>query len=364
MVKFLDFSVFHTPIKREIMDAIERVYDSNWLVLGKEVEQFEEEFSKYCGTKFCVGVANGLDALTLILKAYDIGEGDEVIVPSNTYIATALAVNAVGARPVFVEPDSDSYNIDPSKIERSITKHTKAIIPVHLYGSPCDMSPINEIAKRFNIKVIEDNAQSQGAVYQGSKTGSLGDAAGVSFYPGKNIGALGDAGAVTTDIEDLARKLKVLRNYGSEKKYYNEVKGVNSRLDELQAAVLRVKLKYLNSWNRERQKIAKRYLKLIDNKMIVLPKPIKSSTHVWHQFVIRLDRRDDLQKYLLQNGIETMIHYPIPIHLQKAYKEYAHMRGNLPLAEKFADTVLSLPIYPYMPKENQEFIIDCINRFK
>ena len=364
MVKFLDFSAFHKSIKTEIMSAIEKVYDSNWLVLGKEVEAFESEFADYCGTKYCVGVANGLEALILILKAYEIGEGDEVIIPSNTYIATALAVNAVGAKPIFVEPDLMTFNIDPKKIESAITKHTKAIIPVHLYGNPCDMTPINTIAKKYGLRVIEDNAQSQGAKYKGKYTGALGDAAGISFYPGKNIGALGDSGAVTTNDTKIAKKLKILRNYGSEKKYYNDVKGMNSRLDELQAAVLRVKLKYLDEWNKQRQIVAERYLRLITNQTIHLPEGMKNSTHVWHQFVIRMERRDELQEYLRSNEVETMIHYPVPIHKQRAYKEHADLTGQLPLAEQISDTILSLPIYPYMPEDKQDIVIELINNFK
>lgn len=364
MVKFLDFSAFHKPIKQEIMAALERVYDSNWLVLGKEVEAFEKEFADYCQTKYCVGVANGLDALILILKAYQIGSGDEVIIPSNTYIATALAVNAVGAKPVFVEPDLDTFNIDPEKIDSAITKHTKVIMPVHLYGNPSDMSPINEVAKKYGLKVVEDNAQSQGATYRGEKTGALGDAAGISFYPGKNIGALGDSGAVTTNDEAISQKIKVLRNYGSEKKYYNEVKGMNSRLDEIHAAVLRVKLKYLDKWNKERQRVAGRYKRFINNEKITLPVVTPNSTHVWHQFVIRTEKRDELQSYLLKNEVETMIHYPIAIHKQKAYKELTYLNGKLPLAEEIADSVLSLPIYPYMPEDKQDLVIELINKFK
>lgn len=364
MVKFLDFSAFHTPIKQEIMMAMERVYDSNWLVLGKEVEEFEYEYATFSGTKYCVGVANGLEALILILRAYEIGEGDEVIIPSNTYIATALAISAVGASPIFVEPVLDTFNIDPKSIESAITKYTKAIMPVHLYGNPSDMLPINKIAKKYSLKVIEDNAQSQGAIYRGRKTGALGDASATSFYPGKNIGALGDSGAITTNSKEIATRIKVLRNYGSEKKYHNEVKGMNSRLDELQASVLRVKLKYLEEWNKDRQRVATRYLKFIKNDLVTLPTVMQHSTHVWHQFVIRTEKRDELQNFLLKNGIETMIHYPIAIHKQKAYKEYSHLRGKLSLAEEVADTVLSLPIYPFMPEQKQDLVIEAINKFK
>lgn len=364
MVKFLDMRPMHDKIKNEIMQAIERVYDSNWYILGKEVEKFEEEFATYCGTKYCIGVGNGLEALHLILRGYGIGEGDEVIVPSNTYIATALAVSYAGATPVFVEPDNKTYNIDPTLIESAITDKTKAIMAVHLYGQPCDMDSINEIARKHNLKVIEDNAQSQGATYKGKKTGSLGDAAGISFYPGKNLGALGDAGAITTNDEDLANKIRTLRNYGSNKKYFNEYKGFNSRLDEMQAAVLRVKLRYLDEWNAYRKEVASNYLNKINNKNIILPYVHKDINPVWHQFIIRTNNREDLQKYLEEQGISTMIHYPVPIHKQEAYKEYSDMIGRLPIAESIADEILSLPIYPEMSKFDIDKVIESINRYE
>lgn len=364
MVKFLDMKPMHDKIKDEIMQAVERVYDSNWYILGKEVEKFEEEFATYCGTKYCIGVGNGLEALHLILRGYGIGEGDEVIVPSNTYIATALAVSYAGAIPVFVEPDNRTYNIDPTLIESAITDKTKAIMAVHLYGQPCDMDPINEIAKKYNLKVIEDNAQSQGATYKGKKTGNLGDAAGISFYPGKNIGALGDAGAITTNDEDLANKIRTLRNYGSNKKYFNEYKGYNSRLDEMQAAVLRVKLRYLDEWNAYRKEVASNYLNKINNKNIILPYVNKDTNPVWHQFIIRTNNREDLQRYLEEQGISTMIHYPVPIHKQEAYKEYSDMIGRLPIAESIADEILSLPIYPEMSKFDIDKVIESINRYE
>lgn len=364
MVKFLDMRPMHDKIKNEIMQAIERVYDSNWYILGKEVEKFEEEFATYCGTKYCIGVGNGLEALHLILRGYGIGEGDEVIVPSNTYIATALAVSYAGATPIFVEPDNRTYNIDPTLIESAITDKTKAIMAVHLYGQPCDMDSINEIARKHNLKVIEDNAQSQGATYKGKKTGSLGDAAGISFYPGKNLGALGDAGAITTNDEDLANKIRTLRNYGSNKKYFNEYKGFNSRLDEMQAAVLRVKLRYLDEWNAYRKEVASNYLNKINNKNIILPYVHKDINPVWHQFIIRTNNREDLQKYLEEQGISTMIHYPVPIHKQEAYKEYSDMIGRLPIAESIADEILSLPIYPEMSKFDIDKVIESINRYE
>lgn len=363
MVKFLDMKPMHDKIKDEIMQAIEKVYDSNWYILGKEVESFEEEFAAYCGTKYCIGVANGLEALHLILRGYGIGEGDEVIVPSNTYIATALAVNYTGATPIFVEPDNRTYNIDPKLIEASITEKTKAIMAVHLYGQPCDMDPINEIAKKYNLKVIEDNAQSQGAMYKGKKTGNLGDAAGISFYPGKNLGALGDAGAITTNDKELADKIRTLRNYGSNKKYYNEYKGYNSRLDEIQAAILRVKLRYLDEWNNYRREVAKTYLNKINNENIVLPYIQQDTNPVWHQFIIRTKNRDELQNYLEEYGISTMIHYPVPIHKQEAYKEYSHMIGKLPIAEDIAEEILSLPIYPEISVFDVNKVIERLNEY-
>lgn len=363
-MKFLDMSIMHDNIKLEIMKAIEKVYDSNWYVLGNEVSEFEKEFATYCGVKHCIGVGNGLEALHLILKGYNIGKGDEVIIPSNTYIATALAVNYAGATPIFVEPNERTYNINHNLIEDSITSKAKAIIAVHLYGQTCDMNPINEIAKTYNLKVIEDNAQSQGALYKGRKSGSLSDAAGISFYPGKNIGALGDAGAVTTNDDELANKIRSLRNYGSSIKYFNEYKGYNSRLDELQAAVLRVKLKYLDEWNDYRNMIANIYLENIKNKDVIVPYTLENCKHVYHQFVIKTKYRDELQKYLKYNNIDTMIHYPVPIHKQKSYQELNYLKGKLPIAENISEQILSLPIYPYISKEEVYKLSNLINKFR
>ena len=363
MIKFLDMKNMHTKIKDEIMKAIERVYDSNWYILGQEVEKFEYEFASYCKSQYCIGVSNGLDALHLILRGYDIGMGDEVIVPSNTYIATALAVNYAGATPVFVEPNEKTYNINTNLIEESITSKTKAIMAVHLYGQPCNMDPINNIAKKYNLKVIEDNSQAQGATYKGKKTGNLGDAAGISLYPGKNIGALGDAGVITTNDKKLAEKVRILRNYGSEKKYYNKYKGYNSRLDEIQAAILRVKLKYLDEWNNYRKQVADIYLQQIKNDNIILPFVEVDTNPVWHQFIIRSNKRDELQIYLKNKGIETMIHYPIPIHKQEAYKEYAKYIGEFPISEMISKEILSIPIYPYIQSKDIQTIIEAINRF-
>lgn len=363
-MKFLDMSVMHSEIKNEIMEAMERVYDSNSYILGREVEDFEKRFANYCETKYCIGVGNGLEALYLILRGYGIGSNHEVIIPSNTYIATSLAVSFTGATPIFVEPYTDTFNLNPDLIEAAITRKTKAIIPVHLYGQPAQMNPIKKIAKKYNIKVIEDNAQAQGASYKGIKTGNLGDASGVSFYPGKNIGALGDGGAVTTNDKELAEQIKYLRNYGSNVKYYNHYKGINSRLDEIQAAVLNIKLNYLDQWNKYRQKIAKTYLDNIKNKNIILPKVEENSTHVWHQFVIKCNDRDGLQKYFIENGIETFIHYPIPIYKQNAYSEYSKLEEKLPIATNLAKEVLSLPIYPYMDFNDVYKIVEVINKFR
>ncbi len=359
----LDLAPIHHQIKCEIMQAIERVYDSNWLVLGKEVESFEAEFATYCGVKHCVGVGSGLDALHLVLKAYDVAENDDVIIPSNTYIATALAVSYCNAGCTFVEPEVSTFNIDAKKIEEAITPRTKAIMVVHLYGQPCNMNEINRIAQKHGLIVIEDNAQAQGALYDGKKTGALGDAAGVSFYPGKNIGALGEAGAVLTNDEFIAQRVNSMRNYGSRKKYHNEMKGYNNRLDEIQAAVLRVKLKYLDRWNEDRVRTTKFYLNNISNERLIMPDVLPKSLPVWHQFVVKCEQRDDLQRYLENHGIHTLIHYPIPIHLQKAYVEYARYEGKLPICETLAKQVLSIPIWPYMHQDMAEYIVEKINKF-
>lgn len=362
-IPFLDFKPMHSEIEKEMTDKFSEVYNSYWYVLGKQVEEFEKEFADYCGTKYCIGVGNGLEALTLILKAYGIGEGDEVIVPSNTYIASALAVSYVGAKPVFVEPILETYNINPQLIEKSITKSTKAIMAVHLYGQAADMDKINEIAKKHGLKVIEDSAQAQGTLYKGDKTGKLGDASGCSLYPGKNLGALGDAGVITTNDKELADKIRVLRNYGSDKKYHNLYKGVNSRLDELQAGLLRVKLQYLDKWNKDRRKIAKNYLNGMKNPRITLPFVPEYTEPNWHLFIIRTEKRDELQRYLKDNGIGTLIHYPIPMHLQKAYEDLGFKKGDFPLSEKIADEVLSLPMWYGMKAEEVEYVIEKINNW-
>jgi len=354
----------HSAIREDMKRAFERVYDSYFYVTGKSVTQFETEYAAFNSTKHCIGVSNGLDALHLALKACGVGPGDEVIVPSNTYIATALAVSYVGATPVFVEPNRERYNIDPANIDAAITSRTKAIIPVHLYGQACEMEAIMAIAKKRNLLVIEDNAQAQGATYNGKITGSWGHANGTSFYPGKNLGALGDAGAVTTNYNELAEKISILRNYGSQKKYYNEVIGHNMRLDELQAAFLSVKLKRLAAWTAQRQEIASWYDDAFkDIAGIILPRTHENATHVYHLYVIRTENRDALQQHLNENDIGTLIHYPIPPHLQQAYHHLGHKKGDFPIAEELAETSLSLPLWPGMTKEHIESIAKQINNY-
>ncbi|HLM01516.1 MAG TPA: DegT/DnrJ/EryC1/StrS family aminotransferase, partial [Pyrinomonadaceae bacterium] len=319
-VPFLDLKAVYSEIKDELDEAYARVMSSGWYILGAEVEAFENEFAAYCGAKHCIGVANGLDALHLVLRGYGIGEGDEVIVPANTYIATWLAVSYAGATPVAVEPDIETYNLDPRKIEAAITPRTRAIMPVHLYGQPAAMDALNEIARKHHLKVIEDAAQAQGARYKNRPTGSLSDAAGFSFYPGKNLGAFGDAGAVVTSDDELADAVRLLRNYGSRVKYHNEVKGFNSRLDPLQAAFLSVKLRHLDDWNARRRKIARKYIEaLSDCSKIVLPVLEEEAESVWHLFVVRCAERERLQNFLKERGVETLIHYPVPPHLSEAY---------------------------------------------
>lgn len=363
-IPFVSFEPMHKEIEKEILSKFKEVYEKNWFIQGEEVEKFEEEFAKFCDSKYCIGCGNGLDALYLILRAFDIGHGDEVIVPSNTYIATALAVSYTGAKPVFVEPEMDSYNIDPELIEKAVTDKTKAIIAVHLYGQPADMDLINTIAKKYNLKVIEDAAQAHGSLYKGKKVGSLGDAAGFSFYPGKNLGALGDAGAVVTNNKELADKIRAIANYGSHKKYHHIYKGTNSRLDEVQASFLRIKLRNLDKWNEDRRSIAEKYINGINNANIIKPVEADYAKHVWHLFVIRTERRDEFQKYLNDNGIGTTIHYPIPMHMQEAYKELAISEGSLPLAEKISAEVISLPMWYGMEDEEINYVIEKINSWR
>ena len=340
---------------------------SGWYILGEEVEAFEEEWAAYCGTAHCVGVGNGLEALHLVLRAWGIGSGDEVIVPSNTYIATWLAVSYAGATPVPVEPDPRTYNLDPARLEAAITSRTKAVIPVHLYGQPADMDPILEIARRRGLKVLEDAAQAHGARYKGRRTGGLGDAAAWSFYPGKNLGAFGDGGAVTTDNAELADRVQVLRNYGSRVKYHNEVKGFNSRLDPLQAAFLRVKLRHLDDWNQRRQRVARAYMdRLGEVPALVLPFVPEWATPCWHLFVVRHPRRDELQRRLEAAGVGTLIHYPIPPHRSGAYADAGFKDGAFPLADELSGTVLSLPLGPHVDESQgalavQRVIAACRN---
>ena len=362
-IPFVSFSPMQKELNDSLIDAFNRVFTQSWYIEGKEDESFEKAFAKFCGVKYCIGVGNGLDALMLSLKALGIGEGDEVIVPSNTFIATALAVTYVGAVPVFVEPDIRTFNINPMLIEEAITNHTKAIIPVHLFGQACDMDPILKIANKYNLKVIEDCAQAHGATYKGKRIGSFGEAAGFSFYPGKNLGALGDAGAVVTNNEELADKIRALGNYGSDYKYHHIYKGNNSRLDELQAAFLSVKLPHLDRMNAEPRRIASRYTDGIRNRKIVVPYVIPECVPVWHIYGIRCDDRDALEKYLKEKGIGTNKHYPIPMHLQKCYDDLNMPKGSLPIAEEISATELSIPMYYGMTDEEIQYIIDAINKF-
>jgi dTDP-4-amino-4,6-dideoxygalactose transaminase len=354
-IPFNDFASPHQELKGELDEAYACFMQSGWYVLGKEVEAFEQEYAAYCGTKFCVGVGNCLDAMHLVLRAWNIGPGDEVIVPSNTYIATWLAVSHAGATPVPVEPDPKTYNLDPNLIDAAITARTKAIMPVHLYGQPADMDPIMALAQQHGLKVLEDAAQAQGARHKGRRTGSLGHAAGHSFYPTKNLGAFGDAGAVTTDDAELADRVKTLRNYGSQKRYYNDTIGFNSRLDELQAAFLRVKLRHLDEWNERRSKIAAIYLDGLKSE-IMLPFVPDWAEPVWHLFVIRHPQRDAVQQKLTEAGIGTLIHYPVPPHRSGAYSDLHLAPGSLPIAEEIASTVLSLPMGPHVPAAASDFV--------
>jgi dTDP-4-amino-4,6-dideoxygalactose transaminase len=395
-IPFLELKSVYHELKEELDATFYRVMDSGWYLLGNELNAFETEFASFCEARYCIGVGSGLDALHLILLAMDIGPGDEVIVPSNTFIATWLAVSYAGAKPVPVEPDPRTYNIDPNKIEAAITPRTKAIMPVHLYGQPADMDPIIAIAQKHGLRIVEDNAQAQGALYKGKRTGSLGDAAGNSFYPGKNLGAFGDAGAVTTNDLELADRVRVLRNYGSKVKYYNEVKGFNSRLDEFQAAFLRVKLRHLDEWNARRRKVAQFYISALcplwtDSLLtgltaqktyptsylqpetfssqcspscfsLVLPYVPEWAEPVWHLFVIRHPQRDALQARLTQVGIGTLIHYPIPPHMAQAYAEMGLSAGSLPVAEQLARSVLSLPMGPHVAEEQANYVASALKQ--
>jgi dTDP-4-amino-4,6-dideoxygalactose transaminase len=360
-IPFLDLQQINMRYRNEMHSALDRILTRGWFLLGEELSAFEESFASYCGVEKCVGVGSGLDALNLVLRAWNIGSGDEVIVPSNTYIATWLAVSHLDATPIPVEPNLRTYNIDVDRIEAAITPRTRAIVAVHLYGQPCDMDGIMAIAKKHKLKVLEDAAQSHGASYKGRRVGSLGDAAAFSFYPGKNLGCLGDGGAVTTNDSKLADSIYLLRNYGSKVKYLNEVKGFNSRLDEFQSAVLSEKLKHLDQDNTARQKLAMRYLaNLKDCSGIILPSVIESAEHVWHLFVLRHQERDQLISYLRDVGVQALIHYPVPPHLQKAYSPE---KAPFQISETIHREVLSLPIGPTLGEDKVDYISDCLKRF-
>ncbi len=363
-IPYLSFEKTNQEIEEEINAAFKETFQSAWYILGEKVKTFEKEYAQFSSTQHCIGVANGLDALILSLKALDVKEGDEIIVPSNTYIATWLAVSYLGAIPVPVEPNLATYNINPQQIEEKITLKTKGIIPVHLYGQACEMDAIMAIASKYNLWVLEDNAQAQAAYYNGKMTGSFGNANATSFYPGKNLGALGDAGAITTNSSELDQRIRVLRNYGSEKKYYNQVKGFNSRLDELQAAFLSVKLKRLQQWTAERKTLAAVYHeKLQSIPGLILPVTAALADHVYHIFLVRTQKRDALISFLNENNIGTLVHYPIPPHLQEAYKELYYKKGDFPLAEEIAETALSLPLYPGLGEEHLNYICEKIKLF-
>ena len=363
-IVFLDLHSTYREIRGELDAAYSRVMESGWYILGEEVEAFEREFADYIDAKHCIGVGNGLEALQLILLGYGIGAGDEVIVPANTYIASWLAISYTGATPIPVEPDPATYNIDPQRIEGVITSHTKAIMPVHLYGQPVEMAKIWGIAEKFGLRIIEDAAQAHGGCYENRMAGNLGDAAGFSFYPTKNLGAFGDAGAVVTNDDELADKVRVLRNYGSRKKYYNEVKGHNSRLDPMQAAFLRVKLGRLDEWNQRRSLIANCYLdNLRGIPHLGLPYVPSSVIPVWHVFIVSHPERDRLQEYLKEQGIGTLIHYPVPPHLSEAYRELGYRAGNFPITEKMADTFLSIPMGPHLSMDDADYVSEKIRDY-
>lgn len=363
MIEFLDLKAPYLELKTQIDEAVSRVISSGWYIGGQEVDQFEDEYAKYCGTKHAVGVANGLDALHLALRAMGVGPGDEVIVPSNTYIATWLAVSQCGATPVPVEPDEATHNIDPRLVEAAITARTKVILPVHLYGQPADIDPIVDLANLHGLMVLEDGAQAHGAFYKGKRLGGHGKAVAWSFYPGKNLGALGDGGAVTTNDDQIADRIRILRNYGSRIKYVNEVKGYNSRLDPIQAAILNVKLKVLDRWNARRHQVAARYSEEIELPELVLPAMPSWVESAWHLYVIRHPQREKFKKYLEGSGIGTLIHYPIPPHRQAAYAKEGFTSTVFPIADKLANEVLSLPMGPAMTEDQISYVVSKINAF-
>lgn len=361
MIKFLDLEKINNRFRKETDERIKAILDKGWYLLGEWNKIFEENFAKYIGAKHCIGCANGLDALNLIIRAYGFGVGDEIIVPANTYIASILAISENGCTPVFVEPDIHTYNINSDLIEEKISEKTKAIMVVHLYGQAVQMEKIWALAKKYDLKIIEDSAQAHGAVYQGKKAGNLGDASGFSFYPGKNLGCMGDGGAVTTNDEELAAKLRAIANYGSDRKYHHIYKGINSRLDEIQAAILDIKLPYLDEDNARRREISKYYRENIKNETIILPEAYDENAHVWHIMPVRCEERDKLQKYLEENDIQTNIHYPTPPHKQGAYKEFKNL--SYPVCEEIHRTELSLPISPVLTDEEVQKIVEVVNEF-
>lgn len=361
MIKFLDLEKINNRFRREIDSRIAKILDKGWYLQGEENETFTKNFAQYCGTKYCIGVANGLDALNLIIKAMGFGIGDEIIVPANTYIASILAISQNGCTPILIEPDINTYNINPDLIEEKITPKTKAIMVVHLYGQAVQMDKIWDLAKKYNLKVIEDSAQAHGAYYKDKRVGNLSDASAFSFYPGKNLGCMGDGGAVTTNDDELAQKIKAIANYGSDRKYHHIYKGVNSRLDEIQAAVLDVKLKYIDKDNQRRREISKYYRENIKNEKIILPTAYNEDSHVWHVFVVRTQERDKFQQYLSDNGIQTIIHYPTPPHKQNAYKEWANL--SYPITEEIHRTIISLPISPVMTDTEIQKVVEVINEY-
>ena len=362
MIKFLDLEKVNNRFRDEMDTRIKDILDSGMYLSGKWNDEFSKHFSSYCGTKYALGVANGLDAINLIIRAYGFGIGDEIIVPANTYIATILAISENGCTPVLVEPDINTYNINPDFIEEKITSKTKAIIVVHLYGQAVQMEKIWKLAEKYNLKIIEDSAQGHGAMYNGKRVGNLGDASAFSFYPGKNLGALGDAGGITTNDAELFNKIKAIANYGSDRKYHHIYKGVNSRLDEIQAALLDVKLPYLDADNERRREISKYYRENINNPRIILPKTYDEKSHVWHVFAIRCENRDDLCNYLNSNGIQTNIHYPTPPHKQGAYSEWNNQK--FPISEEIHRTIMSLPISPVMTDEEVKKVVEVVNDWK
>ncbi len=361
MIKFLDLHKINERYRTQIDARVKEVLDSGWYLLGEQDKEFEQNFAKYCGVKHCIGCANGLDALNLIIRGYGFGQGDEIIVPANTYIASILAISENGCTPVLVEPDINTYNINPDLIEEKITPKTKAIMVVHLYGQSVQMEKIWALAKKYDLKIIEDSAQAHGALYQGKRVGSLGDASGFSFYPGKNLGCMGDGGAVTTNDDELAKKIRAIANYGSDYKYHHIYKGVNSRLDEIQAAILDVKLPHLDKDNERRREIAKYYRENIKNERIILPSTYDEKAHVWHVFVVRCDDREALQKHLEANDIQTNIHYPTAPHKQECYCEYASL--SLPVTEKIHNEVMSLPISPVMTDDEVKKVVEVVNEW-